>query len=652
MRATRKGICLVCILVFLFPLSAILTPFCPLRIPSFICHPCEGEDPCFQSGLSLLKILKARVLAFARMTEEKQESSFLLSIFHMPSPTTDLIKGKLDIVDFIRGYVVLTPAGRNFKGLCPFHKEKSPSFMVSPERQSWHCFGCSTGGDIFSFAEKYENMDFGEALRFLAEKAGVELRRENPAEYRFSGLLFELNDIAKNFYRKHLAASPVAQEYLKNRGLTQQTIDAFEIGWAPNEPEALSMHLLNQQHSPQDLIQAGLSIKTERGMMLDRFRGRIMFPIHNHLGRVVGFTGRILPALDRGDMGKYINSPETPIFQKSKLMYGFWKTKDAIRELKSAVLVEGQMDFLMSWQSGVRNVIASSGTALTAEHLRALRRFADELILNFDGDTAGADAAERAIDLAESLDFAVKVAMIDGFKDAADAAQADPKNVERAIAVAMPAPEFYFRKYLPKDLAELKTHEGVVKLRGILGKLRTMASPVERDSWLKELAKRTGISERILEEEMRKMQDPVGFAARRADAPAVPTNPKREVSRPDLLAEEILAAALAADALPLIEDSAQFFSPPHREVFRVLASGERKSDDPVIDAMINVIIMRSSDDPARAGIDRLKTELKKEYYRERRKMLTQAIKNAEANGNFAELEAAIAEISALAEPEE
>jgi DNA primase len=337
----------------------------------------------------------------------------------MSSPTTELIKNKLDIVEFLRGYVTLTPAGRNFKGLCPFHHEKSPSFMVSPERQSWHCFGCGVGGDAFAFVMRYENLDFSEALRVLAEKTGVELRHENPAEYKYSGLLYDLNDAAKTFFQKKFAASPIAQKYLVERGLTKETIDTFELGWAPNEPEALAMHLLNSGTSPQDLLQAGLAVKTERGMMLDRFRARVMFPIHNHVGRVVGFTGRILPQLDpstradarSGDTSasasgfvpaKYVNSPETPIFQKSKLIYGFWKSKDAVRAEKRAVLVEGQMDFLMSWQSGVRNVIASSGTALTADHLRALHRLAEELVINFDSDAAGSDAAERAIDLAEA----------------------------------------------------------------------------------------------------------------------------------------------------------------------------------------------------------------------------------------------------------
>lgn len=190
----------------------------------------------------------------------------------MPSSTTELIKSRLDIVDFLRGYLTVTPAGKNFRALCPFHHEKSPSFSISPERQRWHCFGCGLDGDIFGFVMKYENMEFNEALRMLAEKAGVELRHENPAEYRFTGLLYDLNNAAKDFYKRALGAAPVVKKYLAERGLAPATIEEFELGWAANEPEGLSMHLLNGGTAPQDLLQAGLSIKTERGLMLDRFR--------------------------------------------------------------------------------------------------------------------------------------------------------------------------------------------------------------------------------------------------------------------------------------------------------------------------------------------------------------------------------------------
>ncbi len=587
----------------------------------------------------------------------------------MPSSTAELIKSKLDIVDFLRGYLTLTPAGKNFKALCPFHHEKSPSFSISPERQRFHCFGCGADGDIFGFVMKYENMEFGEALRMLAEKAGVELRHENPAEYRYTGLLYDLNASAKNFYVKALSAAPIVKQYLAERGLTPATIEEFELGWAANEPEDLSMHLLNGGAAPQDLLQAGLSIKTERGMMLDRFRGRVMFPIHNHLGKVVGFTGRILPQFDTSNdpkaayvTAKYVNSPETPIFQKSRLLYGFWKSRDAIREVKTAVLVEGQMDFLMSYQSGVRNVIASSGTALTADHLRSVRRLADEVILCFDSDIAGSDAAERAIDLAEANDFSVKVATYRGFKDAADAAKADPENVRTTVAAAVTAPVFYFEKYLPplapgatsSDPAAFTTREGLGKLRTVLLKLRNIASPVERDFWMKELAKRTGVDEATLKDEGEKS------AATQYAAPTPSTTnnmagqdeqaPKRQVSRQELIAEDLFAIALARNDFAFIEDCVAFFTPAQKEIFALLKRGERRSDDATLDAIVNLIVLR---DPTAASelsdkdIAVIKDGLAREYYKERRKILSLAVRNAEARGNQSELEAALAELSKL-----
>ncbi len=573
----------------------------------------------------------------------------------MPSSTTELIKSKLDIVDFLRGYLTLTPAGKNFKALCPFHHEKTPSFMVSPDRQSWHCFGCSLGGDIFGFVMRYENLEFGEALRMLAEKAGVELRRENPAEYKFSGLLYDLNDAAKQYFKKALAAAPIAKKYLAERGLKPETIETFELGWAPNEPEGLSMHLLNAGTSPQDVIQAGLSIKTERGLMLDRFRGRIMFPIHNHLGKVVGFTGRILPQLEKEiaaratatsgaatqGIAKYVNSPETPIFQKSKLLYGFWKSKDAIREVKSAVLVEGQMDFLMSYQSGVRNVIASSGTALTADHLRAVHRMAEELVLLFDNDVAGSDAAERAIDLAEANDFTVKVAVFKDFKDAAEAAQADPEHLRKALMAAMPAPEFYFAKYLPSDPVEFTRRDGLRKLRSVLVKLGNIASPVERGFWMKELSKRTGVAERTLSEESQKASD-VQFAPR-TFAKAEETV-KREVARQDRIVEELLAAALAKGDWKMLDECVPFLAPSQKEILRILKSGKTKSEDPSLDQTLELIVLRASGDIPHEEVAALKAELAKEYYKERRRILAQAIKNAEAKGNETELKAALEEL--------
>jgi DNA primase len=494
---------------------------------------------------------------------------------------------------------------------------------------------------------KHENMEFGEALRMLAEKAGVELRTQNPAEYRYTGLLYDLNEAAKRFFIKSLAAAPVAKKYLEERGLALATIEEFEIGWAPNEPEGLSMALLNGGAAPQDIVQAGLSIKTERGLMLDRFRGRIMFPIHNHLGKVVGFTGRILPQLDTGNLGKYINSPETPIFQKSKLIYGFWKSKEGVREAKSAFLVEGQMDFLMSWQAGIKNVIASSGTALTADHLHAIYRLAQELILSFDNDVAGSDAAERAIDLAEANDFTVKIATFKGVKDAADAVKADPTSVARVIAAAIPAPEFYFQKYLPSDLHELQSRDGLQKLRIILGKLKHISSPVERGFWLKELARRTDINEQTLQEEASKMDPVSGQQFDRRQQQEQEEVPKRQLSRQERMCEALLAIGLALGSFDFMEDCVPYLSPTQKEIFVLLKSGERASDDPALDSAINFIALQIPENPDFEEAANVKAELVKEYYKERRHILTLAVRNAEARGDDKELAAALRELKEL-----
>jgi DNA primase len=315
------------------------------------------------------------------------------------------------------------------------------------------------------------------------------------------------------------------------------------------------------------------------------------------------------------------------------------------------------MDYLMSWQSGVRNVIASSGTALTADHLRSVHRLADELILSFDNDTAGSDAAERAIDLAEVNDFSVKVALIEvlgapagTIKDAADAVNADPESVKRAIAHAMPAPEFYFKKYLPIpvagiDLAEqLRSREGLQKLRVVIGKLHRIASPVARESWMKELSKRTTIPERTLEEEARKNDEGQFSSSSQASQQQTrqqfssqeqegSETPKRQLSRQERLCEDLLAIAVAKNDFTFLEDSVNFFTPVQKEIYDILKTGARRSDDPTLDAAIDLIVLRDSDELKDVSVDDLKASLAREYYKERRHILTLAVKNAEARGN-------------------
>ncbi|MBU6500256.1 MAG: DNA primase [Patescibacteria group bacterium] len=569
----------------------------------------------------------------------------------MPSSTTETIKEKLDIVDFLRGYLNLQPAGKNFKAICPFHKEKTPSFMISPDRQSWHCFGCGLGGDVFGFVMRYENLEFSEALRVLAEKAGVELRRLDPAEHKYTGLLYELNNAAKEFFKKSLTASEPAKKYLAERGLKKETIEEFELGWAPNAAEALTMQLLNSRYAPEDVVRAGLALKTERGLLLDRFRGRIMFPIHNHVGKVVGFTGRVLPQFESADFGKYVNSPESPVFQKSRLLYGLDKSKNFIREAGNVFLVEGQMDLLMSWQAGVKNVVATSGTALTLDHLHSLRRLADEIILSFDSDSAGSAASERVIDLAEANDFGVKVVTFSDFKDPAEAAQAGAEKLMNAINKAVPAPEFYFGKYLP---AKTEVSSGSVNysdrgtlnnIRFVLTKLNSITSPIERAFWMKELSKRSGIEDRILLEESEKVGLPkTDFSKDASEAAEKSLIGQHKYSRRELIGEGLLRAAVAKNDFSLVEDCAPYFADVHGKIFKILKTGSRKSEDPVLDELIDFIIL-GSENPGDKEVTKLKNELIKEHYKDKKLFLARAVQSAEKEGNEARLRSALEELN-------
>ncbi len=567
----------------------------------------------------------------------------------MAGSTTELIKEKLDIVDFIRGYLNLQPAGKNFKACCPFHKEKTPSFMVSPERQSWHCFGCGAHGDVFGFLMQHENLEFGEALRVLAEKTGVELRRLNPAEYKIAGLLYEINSIAVEFFKKSLQNFSRGKKYLEERGLSQNTIEEFDLGWAPPESESLSMHFLKTGYTPEDVIRAGLAIKTDRGMLLDRFRGRIMFPIHNHLGKVVGFTGRILPQYEGEGIAKYINSPESPIFNKSKILYGFFRSKNSIKEAGAAFLVEGQMDFLMSWQAGVKNAVASSGTALTMEHLRLLRRVCDELILSFDSDEAGSTAMERAIDLAESGDFNVKVVLLANVKDPAEAVQKDPKLLREGILHASPAMQFYFGKYLPTSgLLDYSQREELRALRIVLGKLKIIASPVARNFWLSELSRRTGVAEKALVEEMERIEARQGVSgtANEGEESANQNIPLKKYSRRERCGERLLGVALARGNFSVIEDSKGYLTDSHKRVFEILKNGNRRSDDVGIDEIINLIVLGSKD-LKDEEMHQLKQELAKEFVKERKNILTSMIKRAEQDGDQTGLASALEELNKI-----
>jgi len=315
---------------------------------------------------------------------------------HMSS-SVEQIKERLDIAAVVGSYVKLERAGGNFRARCPFHNEKTPSFMVSPDRGTFHCFGCNKGGDIFTFVEEIEGTDFHGALKILADKAGVVLTNEKPEQRDERERLFGILADSTLYYRKMLREDHEALEYLKKRGLKGETIDEFQIGFARDECHALSEYLHTKGYRDDEIEKTGMSLRStkpgQEGRHYDRFRSRIMFPLCDSSGRVVGFTGRVFRS---DDPAKYVNSPQTALYDKSKILFGLSLAKSAIREAGSAILVEGQMDLIMAHQSGTKNSVAVSGTALTGYHLEMLKRFADKLYFAFDSDDAGLAAAKKS----------------------------------------------------------------------------------------------------------------------------------------------------------------------------------------------------------------------------------------------------------------
>ena len=335
------------------------------------------------------------------------------------------IKSRLDVVAVISDYLKLQKSGVNYKACCPFHNEKTPSFYVSPERQIWHCFGCSQGGDIFGFIKAVEGVEFPEALRILARKAGVELEEFIPEARDEKERLFEIVELATKFFEKQIYNSTdgkSALKYLEERGLNTETIKSFRLGFAPNDWQALNEFLRGRGYTENEVVASGLAIKKDSGAgIYDRFRSRITFPIADINDRVVGFTGRVFDvknglneqgartsqAIERFEHieAKYINTPQTTIYDKSRVLYGLNKAKMQIKKAEKCLLVEGNMDAVMSCQAGVGNVVASSGTALTPLHLNLLKRYTANLNFCFDTDQAGAMATRRGIGLALNQGF-------------------------------------------------------------------------------------------------------------------------------------------------------------------------------------------------------------------------------------------------------
>ena len=412
------------------------------------------------------------------------------------------IKDRLNVADVISSYIQIKKAGTNYKANCPFHNDTSPSLMISPSKQIWHCFGCGAGGNVFGFVMQYENIDFPECIEILAAKAGIQLpkfSKQQSAQAEEYQKLERMHDLAAKFYNQILEKSSLAIEaraYIKKRGLTAETVRDWQIGFAPGDFHTLELFLQKKGFTEKELLAAGLSSKSDRGIY-DRFVNRVTFPIRNYAGAIVGFTARTLDSDAKA--AKYINSPETSIYHKGKVIFGLNQAKQEIRKLDCAIVVEGNMDVISCHQAGFKNVVGSSGTAFTYDQLGLLARLTKNLTFAFDTDVAGMIATRRALDLALSQGFNVYILKIVDAKDPDEMIKRDPQSFAAAVKDAQLYMDYFFEKtfenYDPGSITQKKSiSQSLVPL------IEKLTDPLELAHYVRLLSQRLGVSEKVIHE--------------------------------------------------------------------------------------------------------------------------------------------------------
>ena len=476
----------------------------------------------------------------------------------------DEVKQKTDIVEVIGQYTRLTKSGRTFRALCPFHSEKNPSFFVYPEQQSWHCFGaCNTGGDAFSFVMKKEGIEFGEALRLLADRAGIVIPSRSGAPKKEDQRLHQINEAAAQYFHNLLLNSPAgekARTYIAKRGILPKTITDFQLGFCLSSWEALKQYMLERGYTEDELITAGLIIQAESGKSHDRFRNQLMFPICDAKGKVTGFGARVLD----DSLPKYINSPQTDIFNKSSILYGINLAQAAIRQQDLAVLVEGYMDTIMAHQNGFHNVVASMGTSVTEQQISTIKRLTRNVVLALDSDAAGEEAMLRCVDYENVLGAEVKVMTLPQGKDPDDILRQDTEIWQHLLSEALPVIDYTFTMVTAKlDLTTARDKSlAVDKLGPIIAKIE---EPVRQAHYIQKLAQMVNVSEHTIETTLSRIKPYRGAITSK---PAVVLSPKPSLS--SRTEENCLALLLQYPELkifgagPLPE---YFQSSENREVF-------------------------------------------------------------------------------------
>ncbi|QQG46570.1 MAG: DNA primase [Candidatus Niyogibacteria bacterium] len=570
----------------------------------------------------------------------------------MPSPV-ERIKEKMDVAELVGSYIKLEKAGVNFKAVCPFHSERTPSFYVSPARQMWHCFGCNAGGDIFRFVMNIEGVEFPEALRILAEKTGVELERQDPKLRSERTRLLDLLETAASFYEKNLYERKDVGAYLKERGMTGQTAKSFRLGYAPDSWDATISHLKQAGFKQDEIEKAGLAIaaagdqQPATGRFYDRFRARVMFPLFDGAGRIVGFSGRIFekdlrPGGADIEPAKYINTPQTTLYDKSRVLYGFDRAKSEIRKKNAAIILEGQMDLIMSHQAGVVNAVAVSGTALTMQHLISIKRLCDTLIMSFDMDNAGFEATKKSLDLALTCGFDVKIVLIPEVKDPADLIKENPESWPVVLEKAEPIVAFLLKTLASKhkDVLAFKKEAG----RSVLPYISAMPSEIDKAHWVGEVASALKMREENVWQELKRIK-----AKPDSKDAAYEIRPQTR-SRKSLLEERLigLAAWRRNDLSTVFGDCrADWFSPERRHIFESSAQGSAAEDHYVKKLALEAEVIYSLEDNLSDQFKNLAKELQKEHLKNRLIKLGESVRELEDSGGKEELEKKFNEFKAV-----
>lgn len=450
------------------------------------------------------------------------------------------IREKLDLVSFIGEFITVKKAGRNFNALCPFHGEKSPSFIISPERQLWHCFGCGKGGDIYTFLMEYEHMEFSESLRFLAKRAGVELQSgsyDTSATSR-KDQLYAVNAIAAEYYHYILTKHEAGKEalhYVKNRGIDERLIKTFKLGFSPISGKALSSYLQKKkQYQPEDLAEAGLGIQRGRDV-LDFFRGRLMFPLIDHRDNVTGFSGRLLDE-KTGFGGKYINTRDTVIYHKREQVFGLNITKEAIRKENQVILVEGEFDVMACFQNGIGNVVAVKGTALTEQQVNLLGRYAQKITVCFDGDNAGQEALKRSLPILEKKGVTTTVIAIPSGKDPDESLRTEPGLFKKAVKNDVNVYDYLFDQTI--TTYPVSSPDGKRKIgESLLPVISGIQNAIVREHYLRKLSTSLHTTYESIIKELERLQ-------KRENNPQPVTIPKTQRSREETLEEYLIALIL------------------------------------------------------------------------------------------------------------